>query len=292
MRRSCSASVLPSVYGGVGPLAVISASDTSMLLASRHIDGQKEMAKLASEKLGAEENGFALEHFDGEEESDGGVDAGGEENEGDKIPVIGAGDEFFAEQAHVDNRDEGQFGSEFDARDNARNGGDDDDHAHGGQVALRFFITLGEKRDGHEHGGEKDCDGQSQYENRKDRPRVNAQDCEPFTVFLGRGESRDKRECSPHREDRKRSGGQGGGQDKEKLPEYKVPALCGAGEDGFHSAALFFASRQVHCRVHRAGHAHKNDKIGNEAAVEFASDLFGGDDVLLFRLERFHQAFG
>src|SRR5260370_36676961 len=115
-----------------------------MLSASRHIDGQKELAKLASEKLGAEENGFALEHFDGEEEGDGGVDAGGKENEGDEIPVIGAGEEFFAEQAHIDNRDEGQFGGEFDARENDRNSGENEDSRHQVQEALRFFITLRE----------------------------------------------------------------------------------------------------------------------------------------------------
>src|SRR5260370_38944600 len=119
-----------------------------------------------------------------EEEGDGGVDAGGKENEGDEIPVIGAGDEFFAEQAHIDNRDEGQFGSEFDAREDGRNSGDDDDHRHGGQVALRFFITLSEKRDGNEHIGENDLDSQSQYENAKDRTRPNVQERRPFTSLL------------------------------------------------------------------------------------------------------------
>jgi hypothetical protein len=43
-------------------------------------------------KLGAEEDGFALEHFDGEEEGGGGVDAGGGEDDGDVVPVVGAGD--------------------------------------------------------------------------------------------------------------------------------------------------------------------------------------------------------
>lgn len=46
--------------------------------------------------LGPEEDGFALEHFDGEEEGDGGVDAGGRKDDGYVIPVVGADDQFLA----------------------------------------------------------------------------------------------------------------------------------------------------------------------------------------------------
>jgi hypothetical protein len=42
--------------------------------------------------LRAEEDGFALEHFDGEEEGDGGVDTVGCKNDDNQIPMIGAGD--------------------------------------------------------------------------------------------------------------------------------------------------------------------------------------------------------
>jgi hypothetical protein len=38
---------------------------------------------LQGKELGAEEDGFALEHFDGDEEGGGGVDAGGGEDDGD-----------------------------------------------------------------------------------------------------------------------------------------------------------------------------------------------------------------
>lgn len=57
------------------------------------------------EGLGAEEDGFELEHFDGDEEGGGGVDAGGREDDGDEVPVIGAGDQFFAEEAGAENGD-------------------------------------------------------------------------------------------------------------------------------------------------------------------------------------------
>ena len=79
--------------------------------------------------LRAEEDGFALEHFDGEEERSGRVNARGEENEGDVIPMIGASNELLAEKAGTEDRNEGEFGSELDTR---KHGGDgrDDDHKH------------------------------------------------------------------------------------------------------------------------------------------------------------------
>jgi hypothetical protein len=50
------------------------------------------MAVPQKKKLGTEEDGFALEHFDGEEESGGGVDAGGTKDHSDYVPMISAGD--------------------------------------------------------------------------------------------------------------------------------------------------------------------------------------------------------
>jgi len=44
---------------------------------------KKGTACRAPTRLGAEEDGFALEHFDGDEEGGGGVDAGGGEDDGD-----------------------------------------------------------------------------------------------------------------------------------------------------------------------------------------------------------------
>lgn len=51
---------------------------------------------------GAEENGFALENFDGDKDGYGGVDAGGGEDRRNRTPMIGAGDDFFADQAGVE----------------------------------------------------------------------------------------------------------------------------------------------------------------------------------------------
>ena len=56
-------------------------------------------------ELGAEEDGFALEGFDGDEDGSGGVDAGGGEDDGDGSPVVGAGDNFFTDEAGVENGD-------------------------------------------------------------------------------------------------------------------------------------------------------------------------------------------
>ena len=55
----------------------------------------------------------------------------------------------------------------------------------------------------------------------------------------------------------------------EKFSEYQVRPVDRTRQDRFHRAALFFAGGQVHRRVHRAGHAHQDHEIGNQAAVGF-----------------------
>ena len=115
-------------------------------------------------KLGAEEDGFALEHFDGDKEGGRSIDARGKKNDGDVIPVVGAGDEFFAEEADVQNRDERKLGSQLHAGKHGGDGGNDDDKGHRREITLRFFISLGEERDGHERCGEKDGHGKSHEE--------------------------------------------------------------------------------------------------------------------------------
>jgi hypothetical protein len=63
--------------------------------ACRAPTGERKCAN--AKRLGAEEDGFALEGFDGDEDGGGGVDAGGGEDYGDGTPVVGAGDDFFAD---------------------------------------------------------------------------------------------------------------------------------------------------------------------------------------------------
>src|ERR1700682_2984277 len=117
-------------------------------------------------KLGAEEDGFALEHFDGEEEGGGGVDAGGGKDDGDEVPVIGAGDEFLAKQADVQDRDEGELWGELDPGEHGGDGRYDNDKRHGREIALGLFVGLGEERDGHKGSGEKDGNGEGHEEDR------------------------------------------------------------------------------------------------------------------------------
>ena len=45
--------------------------------------GRKVLRRCEGKSLGAEEDGFALEHFYRDEERDGGVDARGREDDGD-----------------------------------------------------------------------------------------------------------------------------------------------------------------------------------------------------------------
>src|SRR5712692_5771728 len=65
---------------------------------------------------GAEEDVFALEQLDGHGERQGGVDAGGDKNRRDVIPVVGAGDNLFAHQAGIHNREQREPGVQLDSR--------------------------------------------------------------------------------------------------------------------------------------------------------------------------------
>src|SRR5437588_666815 len=107
-------------------------------------------------RLGAEEDGLALEGFEGEEEGDGGVDGGGGEDESDGAPVVGAGDDFLADEAGVEDGDERELGRELDTGHDGSDGRDDDDEGQGSEIALGLFVGFGEERDGHEQRGEED----------------------------------------------------------------------------------------------------------------------------------------
>src|SRR6266404_3123615 len=129
----------------------------------------KAGTELPHSKSGAEEDGFALEHFDGEEEGGGGVDAGGKENDGDEIPVVSAGDELFAEKADVEDGDERKFGSELRTGKHGRKSGNDNYKRHRREIALGFLVSFGEEGDGHQNGGEKKGNGEGHEENGDDR---------------------------------------------------------------------------------------------------------------------------
>src|SRR5260370_36638892 len=104
--------------------------------------GGEYIASLLRKKLGAEEDGFALEHFDGEEKRDGGVEAGRAEDDGDQGPVGSTGDEILAEQTDIENGNERQFGREFNAGENGGDRRDDHEEHERGELALGFFLGL------------------------------------------------------------------------------------------------------------------------------------------------------
>src|SRR2546430_6716096 len=87
---------------------------------------------------GAEEDGFALEGFDGEEQGYGGIDAGGDKNEGDGVPVIGAGHDFLADQAGVENGNKRELGGELDAWHDRGYRWNHSDKGYRREVALGF----------------------------------------------------------------------------------------------------------------------------------------------------------
>ena len=71
---------------------------------SRPCGGDEDSRGLAGAGFGdsgTEEDGFALKSFDGEEDGDSRIDACGGKDIENGTPVIGAGDNFLADQAGV-----------------------------------------------------------------------------------------------------------------------------------------------------------------------------------------------
>src|SRR5712692_11663978 len=92
---------------------------------------------------GTKEDGFALKHLDSNEEFGGGINTSREKDEDYEGPMVGTGDKFLAEQANVENGNDGEFRSELNAGQHGRNGRDDHDESHGSEIALGFFVGFG-----------------------------------------------------------------------------------------------------------------------------------------------------
>ena len=120
--------------------------------------------------LGAKEDGFALEHLDGQEERGDGVDARRRKNDCDVVPVIRADDELLAEKADVEDGDEGELQVEFDAREHSGDGGKDDDKQEWRDVTLRFLVAFRERGDGEEDGSKKNRQRKGHDENGEPNP--------------------------------------------------------------------------------------------------------------------------
>src|SRR5205807_6685914 len=127
---------------------------------------RRDRSEGSRESSGAEEDGFALEHLDGEEQGYGGIHAGGNKDDGDEIPVVSAGDKFFAEEAHVKNGDERELGSKLDAGEHGGDRRDNDDESQRRQIALRFLVGFGEQSNGHQGGGKEYGERQSHDKDR------------------------------------------------------------------------------------------------------------------------------
>src|SRR6266513_213140 len=125
---------------------------------------QKKQNGGLRERSGAEKNGFALKHFYGEEEGDGGIDTSRRKDDGDVVPVIGAGYELFAEQTDVQNWNERELGGKLHAGKHGGDGREDDDESHRREITLSLFVGLGEERDGHQGGGEQHGYGEGHEE--------------------------------------------------------------------------------------------------------------------------------
>src|SRR6516162_9822024 len=89
----------------------------------------------APNKLGAEKDRLALEHFDRDEECRGRIDAAREQNKQDVVPVKSAGDYFLADQAGAEDRNESKLRGKVEAGQEGGDRRDDYDKGHGSQVA-------------------------------------------------------------------------------------------------------------------------------------------------------------
>src|SRR5712664_510607 len=250
--------------------------------------GAQYIAPLQRKKLGAEEDGFALEHFDGEEEGGRGVDAGRAEDDGDEVPVVSTGDEILAEQTDIENGNERKFGSEFNARQHGGDRRDDHDEHERCDVALGFFMAFGKQRDGKERGGKHYGEWQRHEENGKNcadadvelrRTGIGTAAGIESVKFLGSPEG------NAHGSDREGGGDQSGGQNEKKLPEHEMHAGNRAGENRFHGAAFFFPGGEIDGRIHGALEAQDNDEIAEESADGGSANFFGRGHVFLFDFE-------
>ena len=98
-------------------------------------------------------------------------------------------------------------------------------------------------------------------------------------------------EGNAHGEDGEGGGAQGGGQDQKEFAEHEMGAGDGAGKNGFHGAALFFAGGEVHGGIHRAGHAEKDDHVTDDAAESGAADFFRRGDVFVLHFKGLQDGF-
>src|SRR6266436_6603940 len=200
--------------------------------------------------LGAEEDGFALEHLDGEEEGSGGVDAGRCK--------------------------------------------DDDDVNERHDVALRFFVALGECRDGDQDGREKDRQRNRHDENGKSRAKADVQGGALLASLNGsRAQGIGDGEGDAHRNDGDRSSGQRGCENQQELAKDQMRARNRTRKNRFHGAALFFARGEVHGRMHAAVQAQKYNDVGDKAAKEErTAGLFRRRNIVRFDRERLQDADG
>src|SRR5579859_861950 len=234
--------------------------------------------------LRTKEDGFALECFDGEEQRDGGIDAGRYKNQDNGIPVVGAGHDLLANQASVEDGNEGELRSEIDAGEQGRDGGNDHQEGHGCEIALRFFVALGKERDGHQHGGKEYGQRKSHQKDRCYRLGTELQQQRgAFSPPTGGGhiETAEHRKGNAHGEHRESGGSQGRAEHQEEFSQNQVQTRDGAGENGLHGSTFFFPSGQIDRRIHRSGHAQEDDEVTDEAADGGSADFFRGSDVLL-----------
>src|SRR5271155_3690103 len=258
-------------------------------------EGQSaESPRLAKADTGsasdAKQDVFAVEHGDRGDDANGRINAGHPKDGGHQPPGVIPGEDFLAHKARIENRDKRGFPVEFDARQGSNNGRGDDDKNQRRDVRLRFAVTLGEERDGQKYGSEEDGNWQQKYHHGADCGRVNRdlwrRGGGAKHSSLRSGESEAQRQKRQQRRNNRRR------KHCEKLPDHEIGARDRARKNRFHRAALFFAGRQIHCRVHRSREAEDDDHVGDQAAEHRRADLGGRSDIFRFDGERLEKRRG
>src|SRR5262249_45548858 len=126
----------------------------------------------------------ALEHFDGDEERKGSIDAAGSQDKQNVVPMKSAGNNFLADQAGAENGDESKLRIQLEAREKRGNSRYHYDESHRCKVTLGFLVTLGEQSDGQKGRGEKHGQGERHEEHGQNCRKADVQLEGSRRVFL------------------------------------------------------------------------------------------------------------
>src|SRR5215472_2044117 len=131
----------------------------------KHCSRVTKARESSEDYLGAEEDGFALEHLYGDEQRKGGIDAAGRQDEQNVVPMKSAGNNLLANQAGAENGNQSELGIQIETGQERSNRRDNHDEGHRREVTLCFFVAFGEQSNGQQGCREEHRQGQGHEKN-------------------------------------------------------------------------------------------------------------------------------